>query len=129
VSVPASIIIGLGAGGICFFGVELVKQRFGVDDALDVVGVHGIGGTWGALATGLFATVAVNSAGANGLFYGNPQQLLTQAIAVAISWIYSCVMTFIILKAVDALIGIRVPEAEEVLGLDTTQHGEIAYQL
>jgi len=129
VSVPASIIIGLGAGGICFFGVELVKQRFGVDDALDVVGVHGIGGTWGALATGLFATVAVNSAGANGLFYGNPQQLLTQAIAVAISWIYSCVMTFVILKAVDALIGIRVPEAEEVLGLDTTQHGEIAYQL
>jgi ammonium transporter, Amt family len=129
VTVSASILIGLGAGGICFFGVELVKQRFGVDDALDVVGVHGIGGTWGALATGLFATVAVNSAGANGLFYGNPQQLLTQAIAVAISWIYSCVMTFVILKAVDAVIGIRVPEAEEVLGLDTTQHGEIAYQL
>jgi ammonium transporter, Amt family len=129
VTVAASIIIGLGAGGICFFGVALVKEHFGVDDALDVVGVHGIGGTWGALATGIFATVAINSAGGNGLLYGNPQQLLTQAIAVAVSWVYSCVMTFIILKAVDAVIGIRVPEAEEVLGLDSTQHGEVAYQL
>jgi len=129
VTVPASIIIGLGAGGLCFFGVQLVKKNFDVDDALDVVGVHGIGGTWGALATGIFATVAVNTAGANGLLYGNPQQLVTQAIAVAVSWGYSCLMTFIILKAVDALIGLRVPEEEEVLGLDTTQHGEIAYQL
>jgi hypothetical protein len=109
--------------------VALVKKRFDVDDALDVVGVHGVGGTWGAIATGIFATVAVNSAGANGLLYGNPQQLVTQAIAVAVTWVYSCVMTFVILKAVDALIGLRVPEAEEVLGLDSTQHGEIAYQL
>jgi Amt family ammonium transporter len=129
VTVPASIIIGLGAGGVCFFAINIIKERFGVDDALDVVGVHGIGGTWGAIATGLFATLAVNSAGANGLVYGNPQQLLTQVIAVAASWIYSVVMTFIILKAIDALIGVRVPESEEVLGLDTTQHGEIAYQL
>jgi Amt family ammonium transporter len=129
VTVPASIIIGLGAGGICFFGVHLVKQRFGVDDALDVVGVHGLGGTWGALATGLFATIAINSAGANGLLYGNPQQLLTQLLAVAASWIYASGMTFVILKAIDALIGLRVPEDEEVLGLDTTQHGEVAYQL
>jgi Amt family ammonium transporter len=129
VTVPESIIIGLGAGGICFFGVQFVKERFAVDDALDVVGVHGVGGTWGALATGIFATVAVNTAGANGLLYGNPQQLLTQAIAVVVSWVYACVMTFIIMKAVDAVIGLRVPEDEEVLGLDTTQHGEIAYQL
>jgi Amt family ammonium transporter len=129
VTVPASIIIGLGAGGICFFAIHLIKERFGVDDALDVVGVHGIGGTWGAIATGLFATIAVNSAGANGLLYGNPQQLLTQVIAVAASWVYSVVMTFIILKAIDAVIGVRVPESEEVLGLDSTQHGEIAYQL
>ncbi|HEY0583841.1 MAG TPA: ammonia channel protein, partial [Chloroflexota bacterium] len=129
VTVPAAIIIGLGAGGICFFGVHVIKQRFGVDDALDVVGVHGIGGTWGALATGLFASVAVNSAGANGLFYGNPQQFVTQAIAVAVSWVYSCVMTFVILKAIDAVVGLRVPEEEEVLGLDSSQHGEIAYQL
>jgi Amt family ammonium transporter len=129
VTVPASIIIGLGAGGICFFAIHLIKERLGVDDALDVVGVHGVGGTWGALATGLFATLAVNSAGANGLFYGNPQQLLTQTVAVGASWIYSVVMTFIILKAIDAIIGVRVPESEEVLGLDSTQHGEIAYQL
>jgi ammonium transporter, Amt family len=129
VTVPASIIIGLGAGGICFFGVHLVKQRFGVDDALDVVGVHGLGGTWGALATGLFATIAVNTAGSNGLLYGNPQQLLIQLLAVLSSWVYACGMTFIILKAIDALIGLRVPENEEALGLDTTQHGEVAYQL
>jgi Amt family ammonium transporter len=129
VTVPASIIIGLGAGGICFFAIHIIKERFGVDDALDVVGVHGVGGTWGAIATGLFATVAINSGGANGLLYGNPQQLLTQVIAVVASWVYSVVMTFIILKAIDAVIGVRVPESEEVLGLDSTQHGEIAYQL
>jgi Amt family ammonium transporter len=129
VTVPASIIIGLGAGGICFFAIHIIKERFGVDDALDVVGVHGVGGTWGAIATGLFATVAINAGGANGLLYGNPQQLLTQVIAVVASWVYSVVMTFVILKAIDAVIGVRVPESEEVLGLDSTQHGEIAYQL
>jgi Amt family ammonium transporter len=129
VTVPAAIIIGLGAGGVCFFAINLIKERFGVDDALDVVGVHGVGGTWGAIATGLFATLAVNSAGANGLLYGNPQQLLTQTIAVTASWVYSVVMTLIILKAIDAIVGVRVPESEEVLGLDSTQHGEIAYQL
>lgn len=129
VTIPASILIGLGAGVFCFFGVDLVKKRFGVDDALDVVGVHGIGGTWGALATGLFATVAVNSGGGNGLFYGNPKQLLIQFVAVAASWIYSAGMTFVILKAVDAIVGLRVPESQEVLGLDSTQHGEVAYQL
>src|SRR5438105_1400899 len=129
VNVSASIIIGLGAGVLCFFAVNLIKERVGVDDALDVFGVHGVGGTWGAIATGIFATVAVNSAGADGLIYGNPQQLLTQTIAVLVSWAYSGVMTFIILKAIDAVIGVRVPEEEEVLGLDTTQHGEVAYQL
>ncbi|MBV9356263.1 MAG: ammonium transporter [Chloroflexi bacterium] len=129
VSVPASIVIGLGAGGICFFGVQLVKEHFGVDDALDVVGVHGVGGAWGAIATGIFATVAVNSAGANGLIYGNPQQLMIQVVAVLASWVYAAVMTFIIMKAVDAIVGLPVPEEEEVLGLDTTQHGEVAYQL
>jgi Amt family ammonium transporter len=129
VTVPASIIIGLGAGGLCFFGVQLIKQRFGVDDALDVVGVHGVGGTWGAIATGLFATVAVNSTGADGLLYGNPSQLLTQAIAVLVTWVYAGAMTFVIMKAIDAVIGLRVPEDEEVLGLDSTQHGEVAYQL
>jgi Amt family ammonium transporter len=129
VSVSASIIIGLGSGVLCFFAVTLIKERFGVDDALDVFAVHGVGGTWGAIATGIFASIAVNAAGANGLINGNPQQVLTQAIAVVVSWVYSGVMTFVILKAIDAVIGVRVPEEEEVLGLDTTQHGEVAYQL
>ncbi len=129
VTVPASIVIGFGAGGLCFFAVHLIKERFGVDDALDVFGVHGVGGTWGALATGIFATLAVNGAGADGLLYGNLQQLLVQLVAVAVSWAYSGAMTFVILKALDAVVGIRVPENEEALGLDTTQHGEVAYQL
>ena len=94
-----------------------------------MVGVHGVGGTWGALATGLFATVAVNSAGANGLLYGNPQQLLTQAIAVVVSWVYSVCHDLHHSEGDRCVIGIRVPEAEEVLGLDPTQHGEVAYQL
>jgi len=128
VTVSASIIIGLGAGVLCFFAVTLIKERFGVDDALDVFAVHGVGGTWGAIATGIFASLAVNAAGADGLINGNPQQVLTQGMAVLVSWGYSGVMTFIILKAIDAVIGVRVPEDEEVLGLDTTQHGEVAYQ-
>src|SRR5512135_1373737 len=123
-----SIIIGLAGGAICYTAVSL-KPRFGYDDSLDVVGVHCVGGTWGALATGLFASVAVNSAGANGLFYGNPHQMLVQSIAVLTSWIYSGAMTFVILKIVDFAIGTRVPTAEEMLGLDESQHGEIAYQL
>ena len=82
-SIPASaILIGLGAGVFCFFAVDLLKRNVGVDDALDVFAVHGVGGIWGALATGLFATTAVNPAGADGLFYGNPEQLLKQAVAV-----------------------------------------------
>jgi Amt family ammonium transporter len=129
VTVPASILIGFGAGGICFFGVQLVKQIFGIDDALDVVGVHGIGGTWGALATGIFATTTVNEAGANGLLYGNPGLLLNQVVAVGVVWLFSMVMTFVILKAIDAVVGLRVPETEEVLGLDSSQHGEVAYQV
>jgi Amt family ammonium transporter len=100
-----------------------------VDDALDVFGVHGVGGAWGALATGLFATVAVNSGAADGLFYGNPGQLGIQAIAVGASIIYSAVMTFVILKLINLFVGLRVGEQEEVLGLDASQHREAAYQI
>ena len=82
VTPAASLLIGLGAGVFCYFAVGAVKARLGVDDSLDVVGVHGVGGIWGALATGLFATKTVNPAGADGLFYGNPQQLLIQLLAV-----------------------------------------------
>jgi ammonium transporter, Amt family len=128
VTPTASILIGLGAAVFCYLAVQL-RERLRVDDALDVWGVHGIGGTWGAIATGLFATTAVNSAGADGLFSGNPAQLVTQIIAVSASWIYCGVATFIILKVIDLVIGLRVPEQEEVLGLDLSQHGEPAYVL
>jgi ammonium transporter, Amt family len=128
VDVSGSIIIGLGAGSICYLAMQL-RPRLKVDDALDVWAVHGIGGTWGALATGIFATVAVNTAGANGLLLGNPEQLLKQAVAVAATWIYAAVVTTVIVKVIDLTIGMRVKESEESLGLDRSQHGEIAYQL
>jgi Amt family ammonium transporter len=128
VTVPAAILIGCGAGVFCFFAVKW-KFKVGVDDALDVYAVHGVGGTWGALATGLFATVAMNSAGANGLFYGNPKQFLVQLLAVGVAWSYSAVMTFVIFKVVDRIVGTRVGKKEEMLGLDFSQHGEKAYQL
>jgi Amt family ammonium transporter len=129
VNVASSLIIGLGAGVICFFAVDLMKGNLGVDDALDVFAVHGVGGIWGALATGLFASTAVNPDGADGLFYGNPEQLLKQAVAVVAVAVFTAVVTAIILKVIDVTIGLRVPEQEEVLGLDTTTHGEVAYQL
>ena len=128
VDVSASILIGLGAGVFCYTAIQLTK-RLKVDDALDVFGVHGVGGAWGALATGIFATVAVNSGAKDGLLYGNPGQLGIQAIAVVASIVYSAVMTFVILKLIDVFVGLRVPESEEVLGLDASQHREAAYQI
>src|SRR5438874_4629493 len=128
VDVSASILIGLGAGVFCYTAIQLTK-RLKVDDALDVFGVHGVGGAWGALATGIFATVAINSGAKDGLAYGNPGQLGIQAIAVAASILYSAVMTFVILKLIDVFVGLRVPESEEVLGLDASQHREAAYQI
>ena len=128
VDVSASILIGLGAGAFCYAGIQLTR-RLHVDDALDVFGVHGIGGMWGALATGIFATVAVNAAAADGAAFGNFGQLGIQAIAVLASVAYSAVMTFAILKLIDIFVGLRVPEHEEVLGLDASQHREAAYQI
>jgi Amt family ammonium transporter len=128
VDVSASILIGLGAGTICYLGIQVTK-RLKVDDALDVFGVHGVGGAWGALATGVFALTTVNPAAANGLIAGNPAQLGIQAIAVAASITYSAVMTFVILKVIDLFVGLRVPEEEEVLGLEVSQHREAAYQI
>ena len=127
VTIQASILIGLGAGIVCYFATQ-IRGRLRVDDALDVWGVHGVGGTWGALATGLFATLAVNPAGANGLVYGEPDLLWKQGVAAAVTWIYSALATWLILKVVDLTVGLRVAEREEVLGLDATQHGEAAYQ-
>jgi len=124
----SAIIIGFVAGMLCFYGVRM-KQRFGYDDALDVVGVHGVGGTFGALATGLFASTVINTSGANGLFYGNPKQLLIQFIAVAATIVYGFIMTFIILKVLDWIMGLRVTQEEEIMGLDITQHGEEGYNM
>ena len=127
VDVSASILIGLGAGSLCYAAIQVTK-RLRVDDALDVFGVHGAGGTLGALATGVFASVAVNPAARDGLLYGNPSQLAIQAVAVVAVIGYAAVMTFGILKVIDLFVGLRVPEDEEVLGLDATQHREAAYQ-
>jgi len=121
-----SILIGLGAGVFCYLAV-LWKSKCGYDDALDVVGIHGIGGIWGALATGLFASKAINPAGADGLFYGNPAQLGIQALAVLVSVAFAFVGTFVILKLVDGVMGLRVSEEEERMGLDLSQHEERAY--
>jgi Amt family ammonium transporter len=128
VDVSASIIIGLGAGVFCYTAIQLTK-RLRVDDALDVFGVHGVGGAWGAIATGIFATVTINGAAKDGLLAGNPGQLGIQAIAVGAVIVYAAVMTFVILKLIDVFVGLRVPESEEVLGLDATQHREAAYQI
>jgi Amt family ammonium transporter len=124
----SSILIGLGAGAICYAAVR-AKPKFGYDDALDVVGVHGVGGTFGALATGLFASAAVNAAGANGLFFGNPKQLLIQAIAVAASISFAFIGSLVLLKITDAIVGLRVDDEAERMGLDLSEHEENAYAL
>jgi Amt family ammonium transporter len=128
VDASSAILIGLGAGVCCYWAIQLTR-RLKVDDALDVFGVHGIGGTWGAIATGLFASSAINSAAADGLLLGNAGQLAIQLVAVGVTWAYAGGMTFLIMKLIDLVIGLRVQEDEEVLGLDTSQHGEMAYQL
>jgi Amt family ammonium transporter len=124
----ASILIGAVGGVLCFFACNL-KSRFGYDDSLDVVGVHGVGGTWGALATGIFATRLVNEAGGDGLLYGNSKQLGVQLVAVLVTWVLGFVMTTIILKVLDATMGLRVTDEDEMAGLDLSQHSETAYAL
>ncbi|MBI5582530.1 MAG: ammonium transporter, partial [Deltaproteobacteria bacterium] len=124
----SALIIGLAAGALCYFAIFL-KHKLGYDDALDVVGVHGVGGTFGALATGLFASKAVNEAGNNGLFFGNPGLLGTQALAVGVTLVYSFVVTLIILKVLDWTMGLRVEREDEVAGLDLTQHSEVGYNI
>jgi Amt family ammonium transporter len=121
-----ALFIGLTAGIFCYLGV-VGKNKFGYDDSLDVVGIHGVGGTWGALALGLFATKAVNDAGNNGFFFGNPGLLGVQALAVGTAWVYSFLVTFILLKILDWTMGLRVSEEEEDSGLDLSQHNEMGY--
>jgi Amt family ammonium transporter len=124
----AAIVIGGVAGVVCYSAVRM-KAWFGYDDALDVVGVHGVGGIWGALATGVFASAAVNSAGADGLLNGNPRQLLVQAIAVAASGGFAFVGSLILLRITDATVGLRVDEEAESIGLDLSEHEESGYAL
>ena len=124
----AAILIGFAAGALCFVAVEYVVRRR-VDDALDVFGVHGVGGIIGALATGIFASKAVNPAGADGLLAGNPGQLVTQTIAVVVVAIYAAAVTWGILKLLDVTVGLRVAPEEEQKGLDVSLHGEPAYQM
>lgn len=123
----ASIIIGLVGGALCFWGVSYLKAKLGYDDALDAFGLHGIGGTWGGIATGLFSTVSVNSAGANGLFYGGAGLLWKQLVAIGATYVFVAFVSFIIIKAIGLVLPIRVNEEEETVGLDITIHGEKAY--
>ena len=124
----SAIVIGLVAGALCYYAVNL-KSRFGYDDSLDVVGVHGVGSTWGVLATGLFASKAINLAGNDGLFFGNSSLVGIQALSIVSVWVYSFVVTWILLKVLDRTMGLRVTEEHEIYGLDTSQHGESGYAL
>ena len=127
VGVPAAIAIGFGVSCICYLGVNTVKARFGYDDSLDVFGVHGLGGTWGAIATGIFASKAVNPAGADGLLYGNARQMVPQLAGVAAAWILAIAGSYVILKVVALFTKLRVAEEDEISGLDLAMHGEMAY--
>jgi ammonium transporter, Amt family len=122
----SALIIGLVAGILCYYAV-VMKNRLGYDDSLDVVGIHGVGGTWGAFATGLFASAAVNSAGADGLFFGSAALLGKQVVSILATWLYAGVGTWILLKILQASMGLRVSEEEEQMGLDLSQHNEAAY--
>ncbi len=127
VALSGAIWIAVGAGIICWLAVTALKAKFQYDDSLDAFGVHGIGGIWGSIAVGIWATKAVNAGGVDGLFYGNPHQLWLQTKAVVITMIYSFVMSMILFKIVDFVIGLRVKDRDEAIGLDLTQHREAGY--
>ena len=127
VTVLPSVAIGLIGGGICYTAVAIVKEKFGYDDSLDAFGIHGIGGMWGAIATGLWATTAVNPDGANGLFYGETNLFIAQIISIGVAIIFAVVGSTILYKVVNAAVALRAEENEEILGLDITEHGERGY--
>ena len=122
-----AIVIGAGAGLLCYFAMHLKNNKTNIDDSLDVFACHGVGSIWGVIATGIFASLAINPAGANGLIFGNYDLIQSQIIAIIVTVIYSFVVTAIILKILDAKMGLRVADNEEIEGLDITQHGEKAY--
>ncbi|NDV22393.1 ammonium transporter [Desulfovibrio sp. JC022] len=119
----ASIVIGFGGGMVCYGGV-LMKTKFGYDDSLDVVGIHGLGGTYGAIATGLFASI-----GAEGLFYGNASQLWIQIESCIATWGYCFAVSWVLFKLIDKFYGLRPSEEDEVSGLDVSEHSEAGYQI
>ena len=121
-----SLIIGLVGGSVCYFAVAVLKGKLGYDDALDAFGVHGIGGTWGAIATGLWATKTVNPAGADGLFYGG-DLLTAQLISIVVAYALAIVGSYVLFKIVSAFMQVRADENEEVAGLDIVEHGERGY--
>ncbi len=123
----SALIIGALAAPISYYTIYLVRNKFKLDESLDVFACHGMGGLWGALATGLFATKAVNSAGADGLFYGNPAQFGIQAFSALVVVIFAFAVTFIVAKILKRTIGLRVTDNEEQVGLDISEHGERAY--
>ncbi|MBO5152079.1 MAG: ammonium transporter [Methanobrevibacter sp.] len=127
VNLLGSLIIGIGASLISYYAVYYIKDKFGYDDALDVFGVHGLSGVWGLIATGLFAAPSIN--GVAGLFYGNPNQLIVQLIAVVATMIYTFAVSFIIAKALDMTMGLRVKDSEEITGLDSALHEESGYRI
>ena len=124
----AALAIGVAAGVVCYFSVAVVKAKFGYDDALDAFGVHGVGGTLGAVLTGVFASGVIQE-GKTGLLEGNTDQFINNILGVALTWVFAGIATFIIVKVVDATVGLRVDVSEEDRGLDVGQHGEEAYQL
>jgi Amt family ammonium transporter len=123
-----AILIGMAAGIVCYIALN-AKTKFGYDDSLDAFGVHGVGGTLGTVAAGLFASVAINAAGANGAFFGNVRQLFVQGAAVALVALYSFGVSYVLLKALDVSTGLRVHTDQETEGLDISQHGEAGYAL
>jgi ammonium transporter, Amt family len=128
VGVVSAILIGMGAGAFCYLGVVKLKPKFGYDDSLDVFGVHGIGGTWGAIATGIFATASIPGS-SDGLIYGNVKQFLVQILATASTGVFAFALTCGILLALKAAMGLRVSDEDEVTGLDLALHGESGYSL
>jgi ammonium transporter, Amt family len=122
-----AMFIGIAVAFICYMAVAVIKAKLGYDDSLDAFGVHGVGGTVGTIATGLLAEKAVNAAGNNGLLFGNAHQLLVQSLSLIVAVAFAVIMTFIIFKIVDALVGMRVEEKNEIVGLDLTQQSEAAY--
>jgi Amt family ammonium transporter len=129
VTVLPSVAIGLIGGAICYGSVAILKEKFGYDDSLDAFGVHGIGGMWGAIATGLWATTAVNPDGANGLFYGESDLFFAQVISIGVAIVFAVFGSIILYKIVNAIIPMRVDETEEITGLDLVEHGERGYNL